>query len=197
MKDKNLERKMRVFRLTTVEFKNHIGTVERHERWPEIEPKIVKGYIKRRAGEPFRDRFCYFDKTAIRVEGTDGYRYIIENPPEYYTKRTDEENERWNKKVGRRGLLRGIAYSLARLAVGAALLGGACYGITKACDSPSTEKKRTITLEDKCDDLNREKPMLRLVGQQSNSVIPWGRYTLECDKDGNPVLYEHAGEGRK
>lgn len=63
------------------------------------------------------------------------------------------------------------------------LLAAPCYAgkALIACGIMDAEQEHAMRLEDKCDDLNREKPMLEFLGH---------RYTLQCDKEGNPVLYE-------
>lgn len=55
----------------------------------------------------------------------------------------------------------------------------ACLAIGKACESPD-EGKQAISLEDKCNELNREKPRVDFQGHS---------YRLQCEQ-GNPVLYE-------
>lgn len=79
--------------------------------------------------------------------------------------------------------LKGLASILGTMAVVGGLFGGIAY----ATRTEEKTDRHRIMLEDKCKELNSERPEVRLQGRT---------YTLQCDKDGDPVLYE-IGEGRK
>lgn len=73
--------------------------------------------------------------------------------------------------------LKGLASIVGTMAVVGGLFGGIAY----ATRTEEKTDRHRIMLEDKCKELNSERPIMRLEGKA---------YTLQCDRNEHPMLYE-------